>query len=52
MKTLIVGYGEIGKALYSVLNNAGYDVKYRDFESSEKIENIDVMHVYFLIFSN
>ena len=47
MKTLIVGYGEIGKALYSVLNNAGYDVKYRDFESSEKIENIDVMHVCF-----
>lgn len=47
MKTLIIGYGEIGKALYSVLNAAGYDVYHRDIECSIEISDIDVMHICF-----
>jgi hypothetical protein len=44
--TLIVGYGEIGKSVYAVLNKK-YNVFSIDINNTEKIENIDVMHICF-----
>lgn len=47
MKTLIVGYGEIGKSLYSVLHSTGYDVYHRDVECAMEISDVEVMHICF-----
>lgn len=47
MKTLIIGYGEIGQSMYSTLNAAKYDVQYKDIEPAPMITGIKVMHICF-----
>lgn len=44
-KTLIIGYGEIGKALFNVLNNC-YDVSIRGKVNLD-IEGIEILHICF-----
>lgn len=46
-KTLIIGFGEIGKALYNVLSLAGYELYHRDIDSDLKLDRVDVMHICF-----
>lgn len=47
MKSIVIGYGEIGKALYDVLNKAGYETYKKDVEPEEIIDGIQVMHICF-----
>ena len=46
MKTLIVGYGEIGKSLEKVLSET-HDVHIRDFGLIPKINSAHVIHICF-----
>jgi UDP-N-acetyl-D-mannosaminuronate dehydrogenase len=46
-KSLIIGFGEIGKSLYAALNENGYDVHHRDIEQSPILDDIHVLHICF-----
>lgn len=47
MKSLIIGFGEIGKALFNILKSAGYDVFYRDIDVGIAPEPMDILHICF-----
>jgi len=47
MKTLVIGYGEIGKAVFSVFKNANQEVYHRDIKSIVIGTDIDVIHICF-----
>lgn len=47
MKSIIIGFGEIGKALFNTLEAVGYDVRCRDVEESIAPEPVDVLHICF-----
>ena len=46
MKSLIVGYGQLGKALYRILSDK-YEVDWMDKEKKEINFKVDVMHICF-----
>jgi hypothetical protein len=47
IKTLVIGFGQIGKSVYNVLHSEGFDVHARDTDQDPILNDIDVLHICF-----